>query len=109
MVNMKTAKEYAQLVQRLTDENLWDDEKEKNPHADLCPFCGFDLDNCDVFLVMLNKHPDCSPEECLRFAKSYGWSEEHPKRFSKRLGIYDSHRDETVYFICPQCEERLPE
>ena len=79
-----------------------------NDHTDLCPYCGFDLDDGDIFDKVLT-HNDFNKDVALERAKEFGWTEENKKRFSKKIGFYHLEKDRTTHYICPSCKEKIDE
>lgn len=72
-----------------------------------CPHCGTNLLGekiIDVFLAQGKSH-----DQALEWASHYQGFEEYgiENRFGREIGIYDIEKDRTVYYICPDCKEKL--
>lgn len=77
-----------------------------NPHADLCPHCGFDMDNGDIKDKLAARYPEKSKSEIKESAKNYGWTPDNRRRFSSVIGV-ECGRDRIEYFICPSCRNKV--
>ena len=70
----------------------------------VCPKCGADWDDGDIYEYFRKTNPDQSEEEALKSAKMFGWSNENRERFSRLIGVEISgNYDGVSYWQCPDC------
>lgn len=74
-------------------------------HISHCPKCNACLDAEDIYAHFLNKYED--EDRALEAASWYGWTKENLCCFSRLIGVYDMNEDRTVYYVCPDCKEKI--
>lgn len=75
-------------------------------HPANCPHCGVLLDDGDV-LEVLSAMDAYKTRSARDAAECYGWTPETPVRFSRVIGIYNTDRDCTTHYICPDCKRKI--
>ena len=73
-----------------------------NEHG-FCPNCGLNFDGGDIKQEFISQGK--SEEEAHKLVtECYGYGPGRTQ-WSRKIGIYDVHKDRTVYEICPNCKE----
>lgn len=72
-----------------------------------CPHCCVSLLGEKIIDVFLKQGK--TYDQALEWARLYKGFEEYgiENRFGREIGIYDIEKDRTVYYICPDCKEKL--
>lgn len=71
-----------------------------NEHG-YCPNCGTDLDGELIFETFLKHYKN--REKALETAELYG-ATETKGRWGTQIALYDTHKDRTTHWLCPECE-----
>lgn len=72
-----------------------------------CRHCGFDLDRGDIYECLKYRSRTSPEEDLIDMARSFGWTPQYPKRFSKVVIVQDD-ATRTQVEICPECKGESP-